>query len=66
MKKTRYHVTHFDVVIYDIAGKSITIAATEGSVKTVTRSRIIPLRSNVINSLKQVKTIPGTSRGSVI
>jgi hypothetical protein len=30
------------------------------------RSRIIPLKSNEINSLKQAKTIRGTSRGSVV
>jgi hypothetical protein len=42
MKKTRYNVTPFYFIISDIQGKSITISAAEGSVKTVTRSRIIP------------------------
>jgi penicillin V acylase-like amidase (Ntn superfamily) len=46
MKKTRYNVTPFYFVISDISGKSITIAAADGSVKTVTRSRIIPIKSN--------------------
>jgi hypothetical protein len=66
MKKTRYNGTPFYFFISDINGKSITISAADGSVKTVTRSRIIPLRSSVINSLKQAKTIPGTSRGSIV
>jgi hypothetical protein len=66
MKKTRYNVTPFYFIISDISGKSITIAATDGSVKTVTRSRIIPLKSNEINSLKQATTISGTSDGSVV
>jgi hypothetical protein len=57
MKTTRYNVTPFYIIISDINGKSITISATDGSVKTVTRSRIIPLKSNKINSLKQAKTI---------
>jgi hypothetical protein len=43
----------------------MTISVADGSVKTLTRSRIIPLRSNEMMSLKQAKTIPGTSRGSV-
>jgi hypothetical protein len=33
----------------------MTIAATDGSVKTVKRSRVIPLKSNEMNSLKQAK-----------
>jgi hypothetical protein len=44
----------------------ITISAANGSVKTVRRSRIILVKSNEINSLTQVKTIPGTSRGSIV
>jgi hypothetical protein len=55
MKKTRYNVMPFYIIISDINGKSINISATDGSVKTVTRSRIIPLKSNEINSLKQAK-----------
>jgi hypothetical protein len=55
----------FYFVISYIKGKSITISAADGSVKTVTRSRIIPKRSNEI-SLKQAKTIPGTSPGSIV
>jgi hypothetical protein len=65
MKKTRYNVTPFYFIISDINSKSITISAADGSVKTVTRSRIIPLKSNERNSLKQAKTIQGTSRESV-
>jgi hypothetical protein len=64
MKKTRDNVTLFYFIISDISGKSITISAADGSIKTVTRSRIIPIKSNEM-SLKQAKTIPGTSRGSV-
>jgi hypothetical protein len=64
MTKTRYNVTPFYFIISDITGKSITIFAADGSDKTVTRSRIISLRSNEL-SLKQAKIIPGTSRGSV-
>jgi hypothetical protein len=66
MKKTRYNITPFYFIIWDIQGKSITISATDGSVKTVTRSRIVPLKSNKITSIKQAKTIPGTSRGSIV
>jgi hypothetical protein len=66
MKKTRYNFTPFYFMISDINGESITISATDVSVKTVTRSIIIPLKSNKINSLKQAKTISGTSRGSVV
>jgi hypothetical protein len=66
MKKTRYNVTPFYFIISDINGKSITISAADGSIKTVTRSRIIPLKSKEINTLKQVKTITGTSRGSIV
>jgi hypothetical protein len=62
MKKTRYNVTPFYFNISDITGKSITISVTDGSIKTVTRSRVIPLRSNEMNSLKQANIIPGTSR----
>jgi hypothetical protein len=51
MKKTRYNVTPFYFVISGINEKSITIDAADESVKTITRSRIIPLRSNEINSL---------------
>jgi hypothetical protein len=58
MKKTRYTITPFYVVISDINGESITISAADGSVKTITRSRIIPLKSNEANTLKQAKTIP--------
>jgi hypothetical protein len=65
MKKTRYNVTPFYFIISDINGISITISATDGSVKTVTRSRMIPIKSNEM-SLKQAKTIPGTSRGSIV
>jgi hypothetical protein len=65
MKKTRYNVTPFYFIISDINGKSITISAVDRSVKTVTRSRFIPLKSNEI-SLKQAKTKPGTSRGSIV
>jgi hypothetical protein len=53
-------------IISDISCKSILISAADGSVKTVTRSRIISLRSNEMNSLKQAKTISGTPRGSII
>jgi hypothetical protein len=66
MKKTKYNVTPFFFIISDINGKSITIAATDGPVKTVTRSRVIQVKSNEINTLKQAKTIPGTSRGSIV
>jgi hypothetical protein len=65
MKKTRFNVIPCYFVIWDISGKSITISTADGSVKTVTTSRVIPLKSNEI-SLKQAKTIPGTSRGSVV
>jgi hypothetical protein len=65
MKKTRYHVTPFYFIISDINRKSITISAADASVKTVIRSRIIPLKSNEM-SLKRAKTIPGTSRGSIV
>jgi hypothetical protein len=64
MKKTRYNITPYYFVISGINGKSIIISAADGSVKTVTRPRIISLKSNEI-SLKQAKTIPGTSLGSV-
>jgi hypothetical protein len=64
MKKTSYNASPFYFAISEITGKSITISAADGSVKTVTRSRIIPLRSNEM-SLKQAKTISRTSRGSV-
>jgi uncharacterized membrane protein YjjP (DUF1212 family) len=63
MKKTRYNATPLYFVISDITGKSITISAADGSIKIVTISRVIPLRSNEMNSLKQAKTIPGTSLG---
>jgi hypothetical protein len=63
MKKTRYNVTPFYFIIWDINRKSITISKANGSVKTFTRSRIIPLKSNEINSLKLVKTIPEISHG---
>jgi hypothetical protein len=63
MKKTRYNITPFYFVISDINGKSITLSAADGSVKTVRRSRIIPLKTNQINLLKQHKTISGTSLG---
>jgi hypothetical protein len=66
MKKTRYDVTPFYFIISDINGKSITISTADEWVKTVTRSRIIPLKSNEINSIKQAKTIRGTSRGSIV
>jgi penicillin V acylase-like amidase (Ntn superfamily) len=46
MKKTRYNVTPFYFIISDINGKSITISASDGSVKIVTRSRVIPIKSN--------------------
>jgi hypothetical protein len=64
LKKTRYNVIPFYYIIWDISGKSITISVADGSVKTVTKSLILPLRSNEM-SLKQAKTIPGTSGGSV-
>jgi hypothetical protein len=41
----------------DIIGKSITISTIDGSVKTVTRSRVISVKSNEINTLKKAKTI---------
>jgi hypothetical protein len=66
MKKTNYNVTPIYFIISDINGKYITLSGSNGSVKTVTRSRIIPLKSNEINSLKQAKTITGTSRGSIV
>jgi hypothetical protein len=66
MKKTIYNVTPYYFIISDIQGKSITISATDGSVKTVTRSRIIPVKSNEITTIKQAKTITDTSRGSIV
>jgi hypothetical protein len=66
MKKTRYNVIPFYCIISDITWKSITISVIERSVKTVTRSRVIPLRSNEMNSCKQAKTMPGQSRGSIV
>jgi hypothetical protein len=66
MKKTRYNVTPYYFIISDIQGKSITISAADGSVKTVTRSRIISVKSNEINTIKQAKTTTGTSRGSIV
>jgi hypothetical protein len=66
MKKTRYNVTSFYFIISDITRKSITISTAHGSVKTVTKSRLIPLKSNEINKLKQATTILGTSSGSVV
>jgi hypothetical protein len=66
MKKTRYNVTSFFFIISGINSKSITISATDESLKTVTRSRVIPVKSNEINILKQAKTISGTSRGSIV
>jgi hypothetical protein len=42
------------------------ISAADGSVKSVTRSRIIPLKSHEMKVFKQAKTIPGTSCGSII
>jgi hypothetical protein len=44
----------------------ITISAADGSVKTVTRSRVISLKSNEVNTTKQAKTISGTSPGSIV
>jgi hypothetical protein len=66
MKKIRYKVSPFYFIIFEINGKSFTISATNESVNTETRSRIIPLKSNENNSLKQAKTIPGTSGGSIV
>jgi hypothetical protein len=68
MKKIRYNVTPYYFIISDIQGKSITISATDGSEKTVTRSRIIPLKSNEVNTFKQAKIISetGASRGSIV
>jgi penicillin V acylase-like amidase (Ntn superfamily) len=61
MKKTRDNVTPYYLIISDIQGKSITISAIDGSVKTVTRSRVISVKVNEINRLKLAKTILGTS-----
>jgi hypothetical protein len=68
MKKTRYNVTPYYFSISDIQGKSTTISAIDGSVKTVTRSRIIPLKSIEVNTFKQAKIISetGASRGSIV
>jgi hypothetical protein len=65
MKKTRYNNTLFYFVITDINGKFITISAADGTIKTIISTRIIPLKSNEI-SVKQAKTIPGISRGSIV
>jgi hypothetical protein len=66
LKKTRYNVTPFYFNITDINGKQITISAADGSVKNVTRSRIIPVDLNN-NVIKQSKTITSgnVSRGII-
>jgi hypothetical protein len=64
LKKTRYNVTPFYFTISDITGKEITISAADGSVKTVTRSRIIPLSSQE-SLIKEDKKI-GTSSNNVV
>jgi hypothetical protein len=53
LKKTRYNVTPFYFIISDITGKSITTAATDGSVKTIKKLRVIPMKSNELNSLNK-------------
>jgi hypothetical protein len=46
LKKIRYNAIPFYFVISDISEKYITIAVSDGSIKTITRSRIIPIKSN--------------------
>jgi hypothetical protein len=45
LKKTRYNVSPCYYMITDISHKSITISAADGSVKTVTRSQLIPVQN---------------------
>jgi hypothetical protein len=49
LKKTRYNVTPYYFRITDIEGKQFTISAEDGSVKTVTRSQIIPVKNTELN-----------------
>jgi hypothetical protein len=64
LKKTRYNVTPFYFTIVAITGKQITISAADGSVKTVTRSRIIPIRFQE-STMKEAKTI-GSGNNNVV
>jgi hypothetical protein len=65
LKKTRYNVTPFYFTISDINGQQITISAADGSVKTVTRSRIIPIRSHEW-LMKEDKTIESGTNNNVV
>jgi hypothetical protein len=48
-------VTPFYFVISNINDKNITISAADVSAKTITRSRVLQLKSSEMNSLTQVK-----------
>jgi hypothetical protein len=54
LKKTRYNVIPYYFIIMSIEGKQFTISAEDGSIKTVTRSQIIPVKDNELN-IKQLK-----------
>jgi hypothetical protein len=63
LKKTKYNVTPYYFIILDIEGKQFTISASDGSIKTLTRSQIIPMKNNELN-IKQAKTIDNGARGT--
>jgi hypothetical protein len=57
-------VAPYYFIITDIEGKQFTISAEDGSIKTVTRSQIIPVKDTKLN-IKQDKTIGNGARGTV-
>jgi hypothetical protein len=57
LKKTRYNVSSCYYTIIDISGKSISISAGDGSIKTVTISQIIPIDMSI--KIKEAKSIGG-------
>jgi hypothetical protein len=60
-------VTPYYFIILNIEGKQFTICAEDGSIKTITRLQIIPMKDTELN-IKQAKTIGndnGATRGTV-
>lgn len=64
LNKKRYKVSPGYYVISDINGVNYTVSANDGTVKTVSRFMMFPLKSTD-KSITYAHTIPGTSRGSV-
>jgi hypothetical protein len=64
MHKVRFKATPYYYIITEIDGSKITIQASDGTTKTVTRFQIIPItRSN--NQYKYAKTVEGSNRGTI-